>query len=420
MNSLNPTSVAVAGSIMARWLGYDWAQDRLEVVNGVNRFRNHLYNRGRNMFDDVFHCFTPQDFPLECVGTKRCNNCYKGATLPADMAGVVKAWNCGTPLRVRSRWRESFTGRVPCASEMSLVVLPQRFPTEREFRAATRLRFFAENSADVGKTVFMEAKMRSGVQRLKFALRSDEWVESVDPVHQIISITLPDGLKGCVTLATEDNTELSVYAPWERVPSYTRVKFLQPCPSNVFIQGTRAYSPIYFDPDIVEVGDPVIMEFYAQYIRYNKSRDGKDRETGNAALQNANRELDGLISRYLGRALQDGPSRSVKVSRVLPGYGRSNGVAVVSAGGSRDIGVSFAGNCSPTVKPLYCVQGDRGKPGVAGEQGPMGSTGATGSTGPAGPGAEQEVITDVNGNRWLKVNDNGTFRYSQLFDEIPV
>lgn len=327
MNVLNPTSVAAAGPIMAPPLGRDWVQNRVEVVEGINSFREHLYNKyhRRRLFDDVFHCFCPSDFPLDCVGTTTCTACYKGATLPPDMAGVVKAWNYASPLRIRSRWREAFTGRVECHSEMSLVVLPQRFPTERVFRAATPLRFFAEHSSDTGKVVFMEARMRSNkVQKLRFDLKADEWVQSVDPVYEILSITLPEGLKGNVTVATEDLYELSTYAPWERVPSYTRVKFLQPCPGNIFIQGTRNFVPVWFDSDIVEVGSPNVMRFYAQYVRHKMAKDPRDRETAAAALQQANEELDGLMARHFAGAIQDGPRRGPRPNRALPGYARSH------------------------------------------------------------------------------------------------
>jgi hypothetical protein len=324
MNALNPTSVAEAGAVMAPFLGYDWAQNRAEVVQGINRYREHLYNRyhRRRLFDDVFHCFAAQDFPLECVGRTRCTNCYRGVTLPPDMAGVVSAWNYGAPLRVRSRWREAFTGRVPCSSEMSVVVLPQTFPTERVFRAATRLRFYA-GPEDGGKTIHMEARMQTSDKTLAFALKADEWVQSNDPVYDILSISLPGNLKGQVTLATEDDYTLSIYAPWERVPAYTRVKFLQPCPGNVFIQGTRRFVPVWFDPDIVEVGSATVMEFYAQYVRLNKAKDPRDRETSITALQQANEELDGLIARHIARAIQDGPKRGPRPNRALPGYERT-------------------------------------------------------------------------------------------------
>lgn len=327
MNKLNPTSVAEAGPVMAPWLGYEWGQNRCEVVKGINRYREHLYNdydRTR-LFDDVFHCFVPQSFPLECVvGPKECEKCYLGATLPPDMQGVVKAWNYNAPMRIRSRWRESFTGRVLCHSEMSLVLLPQTFPTERAFRAASPLRMYAEHCGDAGKTVFMEARLRNSTAMLSFTLKPGQWVESPKFVYEIISVTLPEGLKGPVTLATQDGYELSVYAPWERVPSYQRVKFLQPCPHNIFIQGTRRFVPVWFDSDIVEVGSANIMEFYAQYIRHNKSRDAKDRETAIAALAQAKLELNGLIARAVAGAIQDGPRRGPRPNKALPGYGVSH------------------------------------------------------------------------------------------------
>lgn len=326
MNDLNPTTVAVAGPVMAPFLGLDWTQRRADVVKGINRFREHIYNayHRRKLFDAAYHCFVPQDFPNECLGATRCSGCYKGATLPPEMSGVVAAWQCGAPLRLRSRWREAFTGKIHCYSEMGLAMLPQNFCTERELRSPARLRFYAENYNDQGKTIFMDARLRSGEKKLRFDLKADEWVQTEDPVYEVLSVSLPEGLQGSVTLATEDAYELSVYAPWERVPSYQRVKFLAPCPQNVLIQGTRRFTPVWFDPDIVEIGSSTILEYYAQYLRYSKSKDTKDRQTGEDALLKAEDQLNGLMARALAGAIQDGPRRGVKANRGLPGYNRSH------------------------------------------------------------------------------------------------
>jgi hypothetical protein len=170
----------------------------------------------------------------------------------------------------------------------------------------------------------MEARTSTGPKKLRFDLKGDEWVESVPLVSEVLSVVLPEGLTGSVTLATSANFVLSVYAPWERVPSYQRVKFLQPCPNNIFIQGTRRFVPVWFDPDIVEVGSSSIMEFFAQYIRYNKARDQRDRDTAANALSQANSELDGLIARAFAGAIQDGPKRGPRPNAALPGYGRSH------------------------------------------------------------------------------------------------
>lgn len=326
MNDLNPTTVAMAGPIMAPILGLDWEQRRAEVVKGINRYREHLYNtyHRRKLFDAAFHCFVPQSFPNDCTGSSKCTGCFSGVTLPPEISGVVAAWQCGASLRLRSRWREAFTGKYQCSSEMGLVMLPQNFPTERHLKSPARLRFFAENHNDHGKTVFMEARMRSGEKRLRFDLKVDEWVQTEDPVHEVFSVSLPDGLTGAVTLATEDNYELSVYAPWERAPSYQRVKFLTPCQHNVLIQGTRRFTPVWFDPDIVEVGSTTVMEFYAQYLRYSRSKDVKDRQTGADALAQAEDQLNGLMARAMAGAIQDGPRKGVRPSRALPGYNFSH------------------------------------------------------------------------------------------------
>lgn len=325
MNELNPTSVVEAGLVMAPHLGLDWEINRQEVVNGINNGRNHVYNKysTKKLFDSSFHCFVPQPFPEECVSRTLVKNCYWGATLPPDMSGVVKAFHCGHPLKIRSRWRESFTGKIQCGRELSVISLGRNFPTERELRQPSRIRFYAESVCDSGKVVYVEARMFGDtIRTLKFPLEGDGWVASHDAVCEILSVALPAGRSGYVTLATEDGTELSVYSPWEIVPSYPRIKFLTGCEGNVFVQGTKRFVPVYFDHDVVEVGDPVFLEFLAGFVRHRMSRDKN--EQGIASLMEARawQNLDSLVARANAGASQDGDKRGKRPNRILPGYGR--------------------------------------------------------------------------------------------------
>ena len=324
MNNLNPTTVVSAGRVMAPFLGYVWPDNRVDVVKGVNDARNLLFNRynRQKMFADAFHCFVPQTFYEGC-GTSRCG--YFGATLPPDMQGVEKVWQCGEPLRIRSRWREAFTGKIQCSSEASVVLMPRKYPTEREMKIPAVITIFTESSQDTGKVVIMEVRTKyDGDQKLKFTLSGDEWVQSTMDVAEIYSVSLPC-LTGKLTLSTLAGFTLSEYAPWETVPSYARVKLLTPCPHNVFIQGTRRFVPVWFDSDIVEMGDAIILEWLAQYLRYNKSRTESERRTAADALAQAYNSLDGLMARDLAGAIQDNIRRGPKPVPQLPGYGRRAG-----------------------------------------------------------------------------------------------
>ena len=109
---MNAITVAEAGPIMAKALGHDWAKDRREVVDYLNKYRSLLYTEYDKfkLFDDVFHCICVTDFAQGCVS--ECNEAaeYRGFTLPNDVLGVESVWSYGVPLSVHSRWRESHTG----------------------------------------------------------------------------------------------------------------------------------------------------------------------------------------------------------------------------------------------------------------------------------------------------------------------
>jgi len=326
--NLNPTSVAAAGVTMAPGLGYEWPTNRREVVAGVNDFRNSLFNKysSRKLFDTTFHCFIPQLFPLECVQNRCVKNCYWGFTLPADTSGVVTAWQGAAPLKVHSRWRESHNGRLALETGLSVTQLPGTFPTERVMRAPSEIKIFAESNQDTGKRVFMEARVfgKDGIRKLSFDLEGDGWVVSIVPVCEIISVTLPAGRCGHLTLCTADGTELSVYAPWETVPAYQRVKLNNPCNGNAFIQGTKRFVPVWFDEDVVEIGDELAMKDMAVFLRFNRSRDRAERLLAAEMEISAWKNLDGLVARYMASAKQDGRKKTGYPSKSLPGYGRSH------------------------------------------------------------------------------------------------
>lgn len=322
MNNLNPTTVSEAGRIMAPFFGYSWEENRGEVVDGINRYREHLYNMygRRKLFDSVYFCSKPSKFPLKELNTRGCDSYFYGLTLPADTAGVVAAWKYGHPLVLGSRWREAHTGMSHhCGHHLDTVTLPMQFPTFVEMDRASILRFFAGNRGDDGKVVHVVVWTPQGTRKVAFTLKYDEWVYSPILAYKIVSISFPE-MCGSTTLGTEGGITLSTYAPWERSPSYLRVKFLGSDPGNVFIQGARRFVPVWFDEDIVEVGSRNVMEFFAQYVRYNKSRDPDDRRIAEEARKNAEIELDGVASRLMAGAIQDKVQRRPKSIRRLPGY----------------------------------------------------------------------------------------------------
>lgn len=322
---LNPITVAEAGPIMAKIVDLSWADDRIRVVEYLNRFRALVYTDYDKfkLFDNAFHCI--------CVSTfdTGCDNSYQGFTLPNDVLGAEAVYSYGVPLTLRSRWREAHTGLgVNPQGRIEAVEVAELFPTERDTRGITRLKVFADNDNDAGKRVYMDIINASDkVQRICFTLIGNGFAVSKARVKRIISVTLPSVREGSVTVAQSDNYVLSIYDPWETVPVYKRYKVSgYNCPSTVLVQGTKRYRPIYFDHDIVEVGNQLIIEAAGQFFKFsNGTKDQSELKTAEYHLGKMKEYLAGEIARNRGNAIQDTSPfkgrRSMK-NKTLPGYQR--------------------------------------------------------------------------------------------------
>lgn len=322
---INPTIIANAGPIMAKAMGFDWEKDRRECVEYINKFRLLCYTLYEQfkLFDDTFHCICVSTF------TSECSEPYQGFTLPSDVLGAEVVWSCGVPLKIRSRWRESHTGiGVNQLGRIEAVLLAESFATERDIKKVTKIKIFTEHENDNGKKVYLEVIDASGKQRrVAFTLISDGFAVSPTKVRKILSVSLPVGRCGSLKLMQEDGYELSEYTPWETVPTYQRMKIKSLThPSTVILQGTKRFVNIYFDHDIVEIGNALIIEAAGKYFKYGESTtDAKELQTAEFHLAKMKSYLVGEIARHRGHAVQDGsPFKGPKNNprKTLPGYSR--------------------------------------------------------------------------------------------------
>lgn len=327
---IEPVTLSEAAPWVAKGLGLRWPEDRAEIVDGVNKARNYIFNMkdvSDDIFSDVYHCICVSTFRELCPSTCRTLSTYQGISVPNDTDAVMAAWDSGRPLLVRSRWREAATGQGTHGyPRVELVEMAQRFPTERCLQNECNLKVFAEHDDDQGKIVTVEVvDCNRRTVKLRFTLESNGWQIVNHAVRSIVSVSLPSGLKGSVTLAQENGYELSVYEPWETVPSYKRFKVATRCQSGVvLIQGRRRYRRIWFDSDIVEVGDQLVLEAAGRMFRYGESStEARDINRSKFDEQTMRDQLLGLISRHRGSAYQDGPvQRRAQATprKSLPGY----------------------------------------------------------------------------------------------------
>ncbi len=329
MTGLEPTTVAVAAPIIARAMGLSWPGERKEVLRHLNDYRNLIFNRpeGAELFSNVFHCICVSEFEEPC-GTGDCSpwNKFHGFSLPADVSSVVSAWESGDPLILRSRWRESRTGLGACGRSLELVETPRQHPTERDINVeASRLKVSGSHPDDVGKKVHLtvvDADWKK--QTLAFEILENGWSSVECHVRRVTGVSLPHDRMGEITLSQEDGYELSIYDPWEIVPAYRRFKLgYRACPDAVMVQGIKRFRNVWFDHDIVEVGDARVIQAAGRYFKHgDESTDRKDIQRAQLDLGTMGNELAGVIARNRGRSIQDGnPARGRRITRStrLPG-----------------------------------------------------------------------------------------------------
>lgn len=327
---LDPTTVDRAGPIVAAAKGLRWPEDRPEVVEYINKYRNLLFNSYQDfkLFDNVVHCICISTFRERCVdGSCGTPATYQGFTLPNDVAGVEAVWSYGSPLKLRSNWREAQVGIGVHGPRVEAVEMSENFATERDLNSICALKVFAEREEDAGRKVVVEVlDADRNVVKLEFTLVADAWVTVETRVLEIRSVSLPFGRRGSVTLAQQDNYELSRYHPSEKVPSYRRFKVADSCyTSAVKVQGTRRFVPVYFDSDVVEVGDQLVMESGTRYFKYGENTtDAAELKTANYHKGEMAGYLNGLMARHRGHAVQDNtPFKGRPLPRRtkhLPGY----------------------------------------------------------------------------------------------------
>tara|TARA_R110000764_G_scaffold35204_6_gene78743 strand:- start:1291 stop:2241 length:951 start_codon:yes stop_codon:yes gene_type:complete len=316
---------------MAQALGLSWENDRTEVIQGLNDYRNDLYNfySELKLFNDVFHCICIQTLPMQCTGACSEGQTFQGFALPSDVQAIETAWESNQPLKIRSRWRESHTGRGQGAtSRIEIIELPEQVPTERPLKAISKLQVFGEHADDEGKGVAIEIVDIYGKRKVVLIpIRSQVWSKGMDSVKQILSVRLPQELQGAVSLADENGYILSEYDPSETVPLYRRFRIANNCPSgHVLIQGVKRFRPIFFDHDIVEVGDRRVIHYAGSYLRYSdNTTDVKELKRSEYDLSKMQAQMVGLLARSQGNAVQDNSPikpRAISTTGDLPGYSR--------------------------------------------------------------------------------------------------
>jgi hypothetical protein len=337
MIGLEPTTVAKAGSYMAQFLGLSWPRDREEVLSKINDFRDLTYtDPNLTLFDNVTECIAVSNYRMGCLsgqcGVDPCDdNFFQGFVLPEHLISISAAWESKRPLNIRTRWRETQQGlsEQERGDRVSVTETSTLVPTERPMLHSGRLKMFASRPEDTGKEVLLDVVIEGNVhRRISFKLQFDQWVESRETIVSIDYVSLPADRVGTVTLAeATDLRILSVYEPWEDVPSYRLFRLSSRCPSGfILLQGVRRFREVAYDHEMVEIGSRTVLRHAAEHLRYGigtvETADNQKSANAYASMIGA---IRGLMNRSRGEAKQDPhpfAGRQVSPSNILPGYKR--------------------------------------------------------------------------------------------------
>lgn len=315
---MNKTNVSTALGVISEPFGKSVKADRHYLLAKLNAIRGVVHSHFPRLFEFRFAAFQIQNFPNGAVTNSGYPN-YFGITLPRGFSAPVKAWQCNEPLALRSEWRSMYSELMPCRNELSVALVPGKYPTERDLLVPSKLSVYSDSEQDSGKTMIVTARYGTVEKRLRFDLSFDSVIQANFMVDQIISVSLPE-LAGSVTLLAGDRA-LSKYYHGETVPAYTRIAVHTRKACDVFIQARQLFEPVYFDTDIVEVGDFSVLEWLAKFVRWASSAEQSKRELAIECFNLARSQIDAGIRVSIGKMFRDGtPGGKVNKRNILPGY----------------------------------------------------------------------------------------------------
>lgn len=302
---------ALAGEVLD-WIGDPYGEcDRSKLFRVLNECRERMYllHEAIPLFDLTL-CFEVQDFCLDC---NRCNDTYRGVTLPRDYANTEAIWYGDAPVALYSSWREWQQGMAPeCRCNLEKYDLPNSFASERDPLPGRpeRLRVTPILTADFGKQVVVRYIDNGGTGRTETLPLQLNGV-----LTEFAARALAQGAgfskirtSGGVVLSTETGRTLSLYAPDETVPSYRRIKLtgLPECCAQVNIRGARKYFPVFAESDVVETNNRVAFMEMTRFIRINEkvSKNSDDMKTMAQHAAGALMALRGEKSRELGKSVR--------------------------------------------------------------------------------------------------------------------
>lgn len=269
------TTVKKAIEWLAQEKGRNIKSQRHELVTLLNDVRRLFYSLNQRIRLD-FHiegCFVVQEFHEPCIKCGDCPASYLGVTLPQEIETVEAIWSHTSPVTIYNRWVEYSDGISGRGSALKMIDAGNDHPLQIEWDPKTCIRpvFMATNMADCGKEVtvsFKDANFEDKRETVKLAMTGVSTTSEVRQLTRPGGIVLPNDLVGGVEVYDcIGGQHLGYLSPKEVVPGFRRVKISSVCCGSVVkIVGSRKFSELEFDWEVVETDNKLAILEASRYL----------------------------------------------------------------------------------------------------------------------------------------------------------
>lgn len=306
------TSVKRALEWVAKETGRSVEKDRAELLDKLNDARRLFYSLNQRIRLD-FHieaCFPVQTFFEPCGGCE-CPQTYLGVTLPQEMEQVEAAWAGTQPITIYNRWLEYQDGIQGRGNSLKMVDVGNDFPLQIDWEPGKCIKpaFVATNNKDFNKKVTVSFTNANGEERtetITLCQAGSTITSEAMTIKRPGGIVLPPDLVGAIEVFDcMGGKHLGYLSAAVEVPAFRRVKIVDACcGALVRIRGTRRYTDVQFDWEVIETDNKLAILEALRYLEIMavKSSDAQ-------WLAKARNHMDNVIQYLGGDNLRDeGPT----------------------------------------------------------------------------------------------------------------
>lgn len=268
---MSQTTVAQALEWLASASGLTVRENRQELVDLLNRVRERIYlwYDELDTHVDLELCVCVDRF---CHGCLPCGHGYLGFSLPPEAQAIEGAFLHGRSVTLHTRWRELREGLggtgSPCRQHIHHV---GETPFERHpdcCDECLRPRFRASSPQDRGKNIIIRG-INEFQQKAEERVKLSSGNSATEAAWGQIDAIIPETpFCGGVEVTDQRGKVLANIPPGGSPAEFTRYR-VEGIPAGAVIRiiASRRFMPVWYDLDIVETGNRLIIEELGRAFR---------------------------------------------------------------------------------------------------------------------------------------------------------